>query len=76
MIFFRNDFREIIGNFRYLWCLEVVIKDKFRWIRNSRLCDLIFLEFFLEEYGCYFKKGRKKIVIGYNVGFDRFFVKE
>lgn len=76
LTFFRNDFREIIGNSRYSWCSEAVTKDKFRWTRNPRLCDLIPLESSPEEHGCHLKKGRKKIVIGHNVGFDRSFVKE
>lgn len=76
MTFFGNDFREIIGNSRYSWCSEAVTKDKFRWTRNPRLCDLIPLESSPEEHGCHLKKGRKKIVIGHNVGFDRSFVKE
>lgn len=60
----------------YSWCSEAVTKDKFRWTRNPRLCDLIPLESSPEEHGCHLKKGRKKIVIGHNVGFDRSFVKE
>lgn len=61
---------------RYSWCSEAVTKDKFRWTRNPRLCDLIPLESSPEEHGCHPKKSRKKIVIGHNVGFDRSFVKE
>lgn len=62
--------------YRYSWCSEYLIEDKFKWSPHPQMEDLIPLESKSSQKSMKQNMLKKRIIVGHNVGFDRSFIKE
>ncbi|CAH1797186.1 unnamed protein product [Owenia fusiformis] len=63
-------------NHWYSWCSERLVSERYRWVKDTSLSDLIPLETANNQTVPPSGEWKSRLVIGHNVGYDRSFVKE